>query len=83
MSWERHLFTVGERYRVRKGFVSGTTRFNLGEIVVFERDGYSYYDNCFAYEFRDPSDGQLKTWWVHEDAPTDEWKEYFEPAQLE
>jgi hypothetical protein len=78
MTSRRHIFDVGMRVRVKKGYSSGSSNFSPGETLVFDSDGYSYYDNCFVYQFRSETDGQEKAWFLHEDQPTELWKTYFE-----
>src|ERR1022692_1949001 len=82
MSYTRPIFTIGERYRAKKDFVSSATSFVAGEILVFDRNAYSHYDNSFVYEFKAESDGRIKEWWLHENRPAESWKEYFEPVGL-
>jgi hypothetical protein len=79
VTWERHLFDAGRRYRAKKSFSSGASSFVAGEVLTFERDGYSYYDSSFAYEFRG-ADGTLKTWWLHDYKPAGSWVDFFEPV---
>jgi hypothetical protein len=78
LSWRPHPFIVGARYRSKKDFpgFSGP----LGEILVFEHDSYSRYDNCSGYEFRSLS-GENRVWWLHDDEPMDSWREYFESIE--
>ena len=75
---KQKIFELGHRYRVKASFMSGAMPFTLNEVLIFENDGYSSYDNSFAYEFRDES-GVLKTWWLPEGKPADIWKQFFVP----
>jgi hypothetical protein len=77
MSCDRPIFKTGERYRVKQSFMSGPSTFTVDELVTFDRDGYSRYDNCFVYEFRSQTDGQTKFWWLHEDQPSTTWQQFF------
>jgi hypothetical protein len=80
MSYTRPIFVVGHRYRVRKSFVSGGRfRFSVGEVVRFQRDAYSPYDNCFVYVFSSELDGAEKEWWLNEEQAPEIWQDYFEP----
>lgn len=58
--------------------MSGASTFFTNEILVFRLDGYSYYDNSFVYEFTSQSDGQVKTWWLHEDDAAASFEAFFE-----
>ena len=77
MNWQKNIFTVGARYRVKQNFASGSSTFNADEVLIFEREEYSPYDNCFVYEFNNEGNDK-KTWWLHEDKPTESWQQYFE-----
>lgn len=77
MNWQKKIFTVGTRYRVKQSFVSGLSTFSADEILIFERDKYSPYDSCFVYEFNTEFKEE-KAWWLHEDKPTESWQQYFE-----
>jgi len=80
MSYIQPIFTRGCRYRVKQSFKSGpTSAFIAGEILVFERDSYSHYDNSFIYEFRSESSAETKEWWLLEGQSKELWRQYFEP----
>ena len=80
MTYTRPIFIVGHRYRVKQNFVSGGMfRFFAGEIVRFQRDSYSHYDNSFVYVFSSELDGEEKEWWLSEEQPPEIWQDYFEP----
>lgn len=79
MTWERHIFAPGRKYRVTQSFSAAGYAFASGEVVQFVRDYYSFYDNSFVYEFVD-ANGVCRYWWMHESKPLDSWHEYFEPA---
>lgn len=78
MNLTRHIFTPGARYRSKQSFMSGASTFELNETLIFEREGYSRYDNSYVYEFRSETQGDLKSWWLHEDKPVEEWHQLFE-----
>ena len=79
MTYEQPIFNLGGRYRVKKSFKSGPIfTFILGEILVFDRNSYSHYDNSFVYVFRAESDGKEKEWWLSEHDKKDVWKQHFE-----
>jgi len=73
---ERHIFLDGRKYQPLIDFDCGASSFHANEILTFSKDGYSRYDECFVYEFRDDS-GQIKTWLMPEDAENDYWRKYF------
>ena len=78
MGYTQPVFQPGARYRAKKSFKSGpTSTFSAGEVLVFERDTYSHYDNAFVYVFRS-SGGEEKEWWLTEGEPKESWHEYFE-----
>jgi len=76
---EQHIFAAGNRYKVKRSFMSGASTFIAGEVIVFEADGYSFYDNSFTYEFYSKRDREKKIWWLHESKPANSWEELFEP----
>jgi hypothetical protein len=80
MSYRRHIFEVGHRYRVKRSLMSGASTFIKDEVVVFRLDGYSPYDNSFVYEFRSETTGEVKAWWLHKQQSSDGWKDIFEPT---
>lgn len=75
----REIFKPGHRYEVKANCTSGVYQFHSGEILTFDGEKYSPYDSSFAYEFHDSS-GSAKTWWLHQDAPSDAWNQYFQPV---
>jgi len=80
MSYTQPIFEPDRLYRVRQSFKSGpTSTFVTGEVVIFERDAYSRYDNSFVYVFRTKSGAQTKEWWLPEGQPKELWQQYFEP----
>jgi len=78
MSLPQHIFETGRNYRVRHNFTNGPSNFIADEILSFERDGYSYYDNCSVYEFRSKTN-ELKSWCLFKNNSVDSWQQYFEP----
>lgn len=71
----RTLFNANSRYRVKRNFMSGTSTFIAGETLVFESDGYSWYDNSLVHQFRSERDGERKVWFLHEDKSAESWRE--------
>ena len=49
-----------------------------GEVVTFERETYSFYDNAFVYLFRSEKTGAIKEWWLLEGRSADLWHIDFE-----
>jgi hypothetical protein len=79
MSYVQQIFSVGTRYRAKQDFTCGpTSSFKSGEILVFERNSYSPYDNSFVYIFRSATGNELKEWWLHESQSREIWNDYFE-----
>ncbi len=76
---KRDIFTAGSRYRAKKSFMSGDSTFLYDEILIFESDGYSRYDDCFIYTFHSQTDGQKKSWWLGYGEPSTAWLDFFEP----
>jgi len=72
------IFRKGVRYRVKKSFMSGASTFIGGEILVFDLDGYSFYDESYGYQFHGQGNGEIKTWMLDENRSVDSWKQYFE-----
>lgn len=73
---ERTIFIKGNKYQPVFDFECGSSDFSPSNILTFERDGYSNYDECFIYEFTDSS-GKMKSWVMPEDARNDYWEKYF------
>ncbi len=79
MTYRQQIFTPHCRYRVKRNFDSGpTARFVADEVLVFERDTYSRYDNCFVYIFHTESGNETKDWWLPEGQSKESWQQYFE-----
>ncbi len=80
MNWRRHIFESRRRYRVvAKCDVSflKDSQFRVGEVVVYYRDHYNYFDGLSIYLFRTLSGEEL--WWtLHDSDPDDKWKCIFE-----
>ena len=84
MAYTQHIFEPGSRYRARLDFSSGpVSTFRAGEILVFERDAYSPYDDSFVYAFRSEADGTIKEWWLHDNEPKETWQQFFEACSEE
>jgi hypothetical protein len=79
MTFVPKIFEKGARYRAKKSFMKGASTFIANEILVFELDGYSHYDDCFAYQFHSQTDGQTKTWVVFNNESAECWQQYFDP----
>ncbi len=81
------IFQVGQLYRAKKSFMTGPSVFVADEVLRFEMDGFSHYDDCDVYQFHSQTDGQKKTWWRYCGdprlplRPEDEWQNYFEPLE--
>ena len=80
MTNQSRTFLPGKKYKVRKSFTAGST-FEAGEVLVFERDLFSWYDEAQVYEFHRQSDHKAKQWIVGDESPRDAWKEYFEAVE--
>ena len=79
MSYTQPIFILGHRYRAKEDFESGpASQFIRGEVLVFESNSYSPYDNSFVYTFRDANSGKMKEWWLPEGKPKEVWKQFFE-----
>jgi hypothetical protein len=78
MSYTQSIFTVGFKYRVRQSFRSGASAFVTGEILIFDRNTYSPYDNSFVYLFHPIGSDEVKGWWLHEEKSKELWHQYFE-----
>ena len=79
MSYRLAIFHVGQKYRVRSTFESGPTSvFTAGEVLIFERDFYSPYDNSFVYSFHSIETGETKEWWLSDGQNPDVWHSLLE-----
>ena len=50
---EKVIFDKGSTYIVKQLFTFGNWRFNKGEVLIFVNGGYSRYDDCYLFEFKD------------------------------
>jgi hypothetical protein len=81
MSDTKAIFIPGVRFRVKQDFKSGpTSKFAMGEIVVYDREAYSPYDNRTVYVFRGEAGNDVKEWWLPDGQSQHLWREYFEPV---
>jgi hypothetical protein len=78
MSYNKPIFIVDKFYRVKQTFKSGSSNFQLDEVLVFVKDYYSIYDSSFVYEFRDTTAGETKYWWLRHDDSSSRWEDFFE-----
>lgn len=76
------IFSVGSEYKVVKDFTSGPSTFRQAEVLVFERDGFSPYDNSFVYEFRTKAGGEVKLWLLQKGDSAETWQSYFVQVNL-
>jgi hypothetical protein len=80
MSWRRHIFADGGRYRVISDCdvqLERVYHFRVGEVVAFCRDYYSHYDGLSVYLFRTASGAEI-FWALHDSEPDDKWQTYFQ-----
>src|SRR5207248_5203395 len=70
MTWRKIPFERGAAYRVRESFDALRDRFSAGEILFYERAGYSRYDNATGYFFRDTR-GNPRVWDVGDEEQID------------
>lgn len=79
MTYAQHIFRSDTRYRAKLAFQSDpASTFHAGEIVIFERDTYSPYDDSFVSTFRSETDGRIKEWWLPDHEPQGTWQQFFE-----
>lgn len=79
MSYTQPIFIPGRHYQVKRSFKSGpASAFVAGEVLVFERDTYSPYDNCFVYVFSAEKGSEKKEWWLLEGQSKESWRQFFE-----
>lgn len=74
-------FVKGKRYGAKKRFMKGIATFTVGEVLLFEFDGFGRYDEAFGYTFHSLTDGTTKTWMLFEGESVDSWREFFEPLE--
>jgi len=77
MSWRKNVFKKDALYRARRTFISGPSEFSEGEIIAFEADSYSPYDNSSVFQFRNTATQELKGWWLHDSESPEIWKSFF------
>lgn len=79
MSFIPNIFAPHGRYRVKQNFKSGpASDFITGEVLIFERQAYSRYDNCFVYQFKTEGGNAPKEWWLPEKYDPEVWRDHFE-----
>jgi len=79
MSFRPLPLVVGQTFRVRKAFVSGSS-FEANELLTFVRyQGYSRYDDTCDYEFRTAT-GEEKVWMVSRGMPEEQMHDFLAPA---
>ena len=79
MTYSQSIFIPGQKYRALSSFTSGPTSvFKLDDVVTFERETYSPYDNSFVYLFQDLNTGNIKEWWLVDGTSPNTWKHFFE-----
>ena len=54
------FFETNRKYVVLDDFIGFSKIFHKGEVLTFKSESYSWYDDCYGYEFID-SDGNSKT----------------------
>lgn len=78
MAYRQPIFLPGMHYLALRTFTSGPhSSFVASELLIFERETYSPYDNCFVYQFVSLEKGEQKSWWLPEGASAAQWKLYF------
>ena len=60
--WRECPFTRGKHYRVRKTFKALRDTFSAGEVMTFDSDAWSRYDEITGYFFRQPGRDHLRAW---------------------
>jgi hypothetical protein len=76
--WRPSPFAVGQRYRVRRDFQSLRDSFRAGEVLTYERDTWSRYDECTGYVFTQSGTSILRLWDVYDTEDVAVWRDLFE-----
>lgn len=76
MTWRKDVFKKGALYKAKRTFASGPSEFSEGEVLSFEADSYSPYDNSSVFQFRNTTTKELKGWWLHDSESVDIWKDF-------
>ena len=77
--WRKSPFQEGKRYMPRKSFKGVYDSFEEKEILLYQRESYSAYDQIAIYIFRDKA-GHLKRWTLHDDLSLESWHQFFQPV---
>lgn len=77
--WRESPFEHGQRYRVLMDFDSLRDHFRAGEVLVYDHDTYSRYDNCTAYIFTRPGSTLVRCWDLYDDDDLSMWEMLFQP----
>jgi hypothetical protein len=78
MDTQSHPFASKSFYRVKKSFDGGLSIFDVNEILIFEKEAFSPYDDSFIYQFYSQTEKTVKTWARHINEPPEMWQQYFE-----
>ncbi|HTI69378.1 MAG TPA: hypothetical protein VMF06_05405 [Candidatus Limnocylindria bacterium] len=78
MSFRESPFIPGHVYRVKVSFQSASYAFVAGELLTFDQEKYSRYDESSVFSFRDSTGLVIKEWWLSDDSPIEVWRQYFE-----
>ena len=76
--WRECPFVSGRQYRVRRSFAALRDSFTAGEILTFDADAWSRYDEMTGYFFRQCGSDTLRVWDIDDDADILVWRELFE-----
>jgi len=76
--WRTCPFTRGRRYRVRRSFAALRDTFAVGDVLTFDSDAWSRYDEVTGYAFRQTGRETLRVWDIRDDADIQVWRELFE-----
>jgi hypothetical protein len=69
-TWREHPFRPGKIYVATESFRGfPLSEFVSGQAYEFQDVGYSHYDGCTIFVFREIGGSEPTYWWWHDDEP--------------
>jgi hypothetical protein len=78
-TWRKHPFEKGRTYKATGSFDAFPSgRFVDGNHYVFVDVGYSHYDSCSIFQFKEVGSANELAWWWSDDQGVSECLDHFE-----
>lgn len=79
--WRAAPFQRGKKYIIRRDFRAIRDSFGCNEVLTYDVDHYSPYDNCTSYIFYDAYN-KRRVWDVMDDVDLIIWQKYFSMLEI-